>query len=319
MPSSNDLRTPASVTSASASPPRTGSVALAESPLSTFVSRYSVSALDALLTILGIGLIALALRDIFETLFHPSGRGAIGYQVVRAVAAIGKRFEGVWGSAAVLIGPLGYVAVLATWTTMLVVGWALIFLPHLPEGFLYGQGLNPAEHDSLIDAIYLSLVNLTSLGYGDIAPEAWGLRILGPVETLFGLGLLTASISWLISIYRTIARRDALAHEILLVERAEERLGEPLAEADPDLLETILTSFADGLIVARRDLIHFPISSFFVSEDDRLALSELFPFLRRLIEEACEDGRAHALRVRAEILRDALEDYEATIGGRAGA
>jgi len=30
----------------------------------------------------------------------------------------------------------------------------------------------------------------------DISPASSLLRILGPVETLFGLGLLTASISW---------------------------------------------------------------------------------------------------------------------------
>ena len=238
---------------------------------------------------------------------------------MRACAALGKRLAGAFDSAPILVGPLGYIAVLATWTAMLVVGWALIFLPHLPEGFIYGTGLDPADHDSFVDALYLSLVNITSLGYGDIAPQASGLRLLGPIETLFGLGLLTASISWLISIYRTIARRDALAHEIHLIEQAEERLGEPLVEADPELLESVLTSFADGLIVCRRDLIHFPISFFFVSEDDRLALSELFPFLERLVDEACEDGRAHGLRVRAEVLREALEDYETTIEGRAGA
>jgi hypothetical protein len=238
---------------------------------------------------------------------------------VRAGAAVGKRLAGAVESAVVLIGPLGYIAVLATWTAMLVVGWALIFLPHLPEGFNYGQGLDPADHDSLVDALYISLVNITSLGYGDIAPESSGLRLLGPIETLFGLGLLTASISWLISIYRTIGRRDALAHEILLIQEAEERMGEALADADPKLLETILTSFADGLIIARRDLIHFPISYFFVSEDDRLALSELFPFLRRLIEEACAEGHAQELRVRAEVLRQALAEYEETIEGRVGA
>ena len=238
---------------------------------------------------------------------------------MRAVGAVGKRVQNVFDPAAVLIGPLGYVTVLATWTAMLVLGWALIFLPHMPEGFAYSQGLSPADHDSFVDALYVSLVNITSLGYGDIAPQSWGLRLLGPIETLFGLGLLTASISWLISIYRTIGRRDALAHEILLLQEAEERMGEPLADADPKLLETILTSFADGLIVARRELIHFPISYFFVSEDDRLALSELFPFLRRLIDEACKDGSGQELRVRAEVLRQALEDYETTIEGRVGA
>lgn len=238
---------------------------------------------------------------------------------MRAGALLGTRLARGHGSVVVLIGPLGYIAVLATWTAMLVLGWALIFLPQLPEGFNYAQGLYPAEHDSFVDALYISLVNLTSLGYGDISPASWGLRLLGPIETLFGLGLLTASISWLISIYRAIGRRDALAHEILLLKEAEARMEEPLAEADPKLLQEILTSFADGLIVVRRDLIHFPISHFFVSEDDRLALSELFPFLRKLIDEACGEGAGQELRVRAEVLREALSDYEQTVEGRVGA
>jgi Ion channel len=163
-------------------------------------------------TILGLALIAVALRDIFETLFHPSGRGVLGRSIAGGVWSASRRLVGRADSARLLAGPLGYIAVLASWTTMLVVGWALVFLPHLPEGFTYNLALTPSEHDSFFDALYLSLVNLTSLGYGDIVPEATGLRILGPVETLFGLGLLTASISWLISIHATLSRRDALAH-----------------------------------------------------------------------------------------------------------
>jgi voltage-gated potassium channel Kch len=269
--------------------------------------------MDVLLTIAGIALIVVAARDIFETLFHPTGRGVLGGRIVRGVWAAFGRSPRRTGTTTALAGPLAYIAVLGAWTGMLVLGWALVFLPHLPDGFSFDPGLDPAEHESLVDAIYVSLVNLTSLGYGDITPEAAALRLLGPIETAFGLGLLTASISWLISIYSCLSRRDSFAHEVHLSRVAERTLDEKLADADPRLLERMLTSFADQLITVRRDLIHFPITYYFRSEDEQLVLSELLPFLRRLIQEASEPGRPHALRVRAEILRLAVNDYEAVL------
>ncbi len=270
--------------------------------------------MDAVWTLLGIALIALALRDIFDVLFHPLGRGAIARLIVAGASALARRFGG--RGIARLVGPLSYIAVVATWATLLAVGWALVFMPQLPGGFTFDPGLDPAEHTGFVDALYVSLVNLTSLGYGDISPASPLLRVLGPVETMFGLGLLTASISWLISIYNAISRRDSLAHEVHLAKEAEGRLGEELADADPELLETMLASFAEQLIRTRRDLIHFPIVHYFRTEDDERALAGLLPFLASLVEEASEHKRPHALRVRAEILRLAIDDFAETLRTR---
>ena len=265
-----------------------------------------------LLTLAGIVLIALTLRDVFETLFHPLGRGRIGHWVAKGTAgAVGALLPRRPGRA--LAGPAAFVAVLGFWTALLAVGWALVFLPYMPGGYSYPDGVDPAAHDGFFDALYVSMVNLTSLGYGDITPEASGLRLLGPLETMFGLGLVTASISWLLMIYGVIGRRDAFAHEVELSKQAEERLGQKLADADPALLERMLTSFAEQLIVMRRDLIHFPITDHFHPEEDDPALGELLPFLRRLAEEGRERGRPHGARVRAEVLQMAIEDYEETL------
>ncbi|HET8813781.1 MAG TPA: potassium channel family protein [Solirubrobacterales bacterium] len=269
--------------------------------------------MDVVWTLLGIALIALALRDIFDVLFHPLGRGMVARRVVRGVAWMARRLSGRGGTVGLLAGPLGYIVVVATWAALLAVGWALIFYPQLPDGFNFDRPLDPAQHAGFLDALYISLVNLTSLGYGDISPAAPLLRLLGPIETMFGLGLLTASISWLISIYNAISRRDSLAHEVHLAKEAEERLGEKLADADPELLEGLLASFAEQLIRARRDVIHFPIVHFFRTEDEERALAGLLPFLSSLAEEAGEDGRPHALRVRAEILRMAIDDFAETL------
>jgi hypothetical protein len=271
---------------------------------------------DFVWTVLGVVLIALALRDIFDVLFHPLGRGMIARRVVRMVSAAARRLPRRAGAVGLLAGPLSYIAVVATWTTLLVFGWALIWMPQLPQGFSFDHGLNPAEHAGFLDALYLSLVNITSLGYGDISPASAAMRVLGPVETLFGLGLLTASISWLISIYSAISRRDSFAHEVHLTKQAEDQLGEKLAEADPGLLEAMLASFTQQLIAARRDLIHFPITHYFRTEDEERALSGLLPFLSDLVVEAGGTDRPHHVKVRAEMLRLAIDDFATTLRTR---
>lgn len=269
--------------------------------------------MDVVWTLLGIALIAIALRDIFDVLFHPVGRGIIARRVVLGVSGLARRLPGGSGTLRLLAGPIGYGAVVATWAALLAVGWALIFMPQLPDGFTFGPGLDPAEHTGFLDALYISLVNLTSLGYGDISPASPVLKLLGPVETMFGLGLLTASISWLISIYGAISRRDSLAHEVYLAKEAEERLGEKLADADPALLESLLASFAEQLIRVRRDVIHFPITHYFRTEDEERALAGLLPFLGSMAEEASGEGRPVALRVRAEILQETIDDFAETL------
>ena len=266
-------------------------------------------------TALGVALIALTLRDIFEMLFHPLGRARIGRLIIRVVSTLCARIASRREAANAIAGPLSFIAVIAVWATLLIIGWALIFLPHLPEGFHFDPGLDPAEHAGFGDAVYISLTNLTSLGYGDISPHASLLRILSPVEALFGLGLLTASVSWLISIQGAISRRDSFAHEVRLAIAAEERLGK-IADSDPELLERMLTSYIEQLIVARRDLIHFPITYWFRTEDDEHALSNMLPFLRGVVEEASEEGRPLALKMRAATLGMAIDDFAATLRDR---
>ena len=109
--------------------------------------------MDVVLTAAGVVLIAIALRDIFETLFHPTASGAVGHGIVRGVWHLAHWASHGGTSAPVYAGPLGYVAVLASWTAMLVVGWALVFTPQMPEGFSFAAGVEPSERDSFFDAV----------------------------------------------------------------------------------------------------------------------------------------------------------------------
>ncbi|WP_405772105.1 potassium channel family protein [Streptomyces sp. NBC_00080] len=47
----------------------------------------------------------------------------------------------------------------------------------MPEAFSFSGTLKPSEHSGPVDALYLSLVTVATLGLGDIAPSADWLRI----------------------------------------------------------------------------------------------------------------------------------------------
>lgn len=98
-------------------------------------------------------------------------------------------------------------------------GWALIYWPRMPDLFLYATGLKPTNNAGFLDAIYLSVMTLTTLGYGTITPTADWLRMFGPLEALIGFALLTVSLTWVTSIYPVLRRRRSLARQILLLRR----------------------------------------------------------------------------------------------------
>jgi hypothetical protein len=194
-----------------------------------------------------------------------------------------------------------------------VVGFALIIWPHLPEAFALNQGLDAAEQESFVDALYLSMVNLTSLGYGDIVPTSDLLRLLGPLETLIGLGLLTASISWILLLYRVLSDYRSLSHEIALLLEAERSNAAGLAEIEPAVGAGVLADLTSRVVPMRDDLAHSPIAYYFHPRDPRHALPVLLPELLEVVDRCSAPDRPAALRFQAAMLRQAIEDLLSTI------
>jgi hypothetical protein len=124
--------------------------------------------MDWLISSMGAAVITVALHDIFHTVWHPSGRGRVGRLVTIVVWRSSRRLKPHRAGAA-LAGPLATGAVVGTWTVRVVLGWTLVYWPHTPESFVLETGLDPAR-GGLPDALYLSLVTVTTLGFGDIVP-----------------------------------------------------------------------------------------------------------------------------------------------------
>lgn len=269
--------------------------------------------MTAVITLLGALLVLVALRDVFDTLFHPHGRGVVSQTLIRVVWRATRRL--VRGNHRVLslAGPIAFIGVIVVWGSLVVVGFALIIWPHLPDAFIFAEGLDPSKQDGFVDALYLSMVNLTSLGYGDIVPTSDLLRLLGPLETLIGLGLLTASISWILLLYRVLSDYRSLSHEIALLMEAE-RAGETgLAEIEPSVAAGVLADLTSRVVPIRDDLVHSPIAYYFHPRDPRHALPVLLPGLLGVVERCSAPDRPVALRFQAAMLGEAIGDLLSTI------
>ena len=269
-----------------------------------------------LLSLLGAGLILFALRDIFDTLFHPSGKGMLSRTLPRPLWRGVRRFGAHYPVVREVCGPVTLLAVIASWTVLLAVGWALIFWPHLPSEFAFNPGPGPSLPGGFVDALYLSLVTLTTLGFGDIAPTSGWLRVLVPLEAMIGFGLLTASLSWVVSLYPAFLRHRTLAHEVSLVREAESETGIGIGQMDTLAAEQLLGNLTSQLVAVQADLIHFPISYYFRSSNERFELSAAVPRLLRLAEEGASEDCSPGVRMRASMLRSAIEDFSATVGSR---
>jgi hypothetical protein len=136
---------------------------------------------DTLLTLCGALLVVLTGVDVFFTVLFPaSGHGPIRKPLSRAVwrgfhlVAHRLSVERRRGLLA-YSGPTMVAASIATWALLLLLGWALIYLPALGGGIASTSG---STDTSFATAMYVSGYSLTTLGTGDVAPQTAVFRLL---------------------------------------------------------------------------------------------------------------------------------------------
>lgn len=268
----------------------------------------------AIPSILGVVVILATLRDIFHELFHPSGTGSISGRLMRTNWRVFRSVSLRRQSLLNLAGPTTMLLVIGGWTVLLAVGWSLLLWPFLPEGFLLSTGLEPAENAGFLDALYLSTVTLTTLGYGDITPVSAALRMLAPIEALIGFALLTVSISWLLSIYPVLSRHRSLAQQVWMLRQAESDTGVSLGDETTDPEDILLDLFSQ-LVTVRNDLVQFPITYYFHVGDEKSALSTILPYLLDLTQRL-DASENPALRLRAAALNRAIGDFTIILATR---
>ncbi|KUG55390.1 potassium channel family protein [Kocuria sp. CH-021] len=257
--------------------------------------------MDVLLTVTGIAIVMVGLWDIYHSLLHPSGTGAIGGRVQAGVWWISRRTGHRFGSA---VGPGSMITVVLVWVLLQGIGWALVYLPHVPGGFTYSPGVDAADYPDFLEALYISLVTLATLGFGDVvATDPW-IRLASPLEALAGFALLTAALTWFTQIYPPLSRRRSLALELKSL--AEVGYADVLAEEDPVTATRVLDGLAAEVAKARIDFTQHGETYYFQEEDPDLSLARHLSYALELRDRAAACS-APRVRTSARRLGLALE------------
>ena len=266
--------------------------------------------------LLGCLIVLTVLIDIVLTLFTPSMQGRLNVLLIGFVWRISGPLARRSPLARELNGPATFLSVIAVWALMIGLGWALIYWPFLPNDFLvnFGIDLNRTSPNNFLTSIYLSFVVLVTLGFGDIVPTSGILRLVVITEALVGFGLLTAGISWFLSIDPALSRRRVLSHKIALIENAEQEVH-PLAEWDDQTLANSMRDIALELAAVQSDLQQYPIIYYFRHADPDADLVLKLPYLLRVARRARAelDESQLPVELRSAMLERAVVDLLETI------
>jgi len=254
---------------------------------------------------IGVFVVLAALRDIFHTLWHPSGRSGLGRKVMAAAWRAGRPRRG-HRRVSVLAGPLSMVVVVLAWVVLIVLGWTLIYWPHLDDGFFISEGLREPTRGGFADALYLSMVTVATLGFGDIVPTEEWLRIAVPLQALLGFALLTAAVTWVLQIYPALTRRRALAIRLSLLRRAD--AVRVLSEEDVPMAANLLEDLAAELVQTRVDLTQYAETYYFRDGEESASLAATIGTAAELAHAAERSPRAD-MRFAGKLLDTALGDF----------
>lgn len=249
----------------------------------------------------GLLVVLVALWDIFHTLWHPGGFGRIARWVFQFVWWATKHV--LPSHTRQLAGPIGILGTVALWTGLVVIGWTLVYLPHMSDGFYFGSALRPEQSSDALTALYLSLVTVATLGFGDVTPADPVLRLLAPFEALLGFVLLTAAISWILQVYPALGRRRSVAKRLSLLQSSHATAV--VAGGEPCVASRMLDAVTDGTIQAETDLLQYAESYYFSEQEHDLALAATLPYTLDLVE-AGRQSASNDVRSAAEVLAETV-------------
>ncbi len=212
-----------------------------------------------------------------------------------------------------LAGPVAIISIMGMWITLAVVGFALIYLPFIQARYVFASGM-PEHHRNFIDAINVSLGALITLG-GDINATTRALRLLEGIQAVTGFGLLTANVSWLLSLYPVLEKRHTVGHEINLLHNAEVETGISVLDLAPEEGEPVLWGLAGEIAQLRNALIQFPISYYFHSGEKESGLSAGLAYLAEIAEAASRPHMAPSYRIAGTALGGAIDDFLDEVAG----
>src|SRR5919106_617039 len=270
------------------------------------------------ITALGVVMAIAVLIDVVLSVFHLDLSGPISTGTQRAISRcmvlLSRRFRRARRSLLALIGPAALVSTLLVWVGLFILAFALIVWPHMHgEAFSSASGLEPL---GFIDALYYSGGTGTVLGFGDITPQSPTWKILAFVEAGLGFALMTAIITYMLTVTSAVAERNALANEVL---RETDQAGDGVNHLILSFnyegvsgLQDRLQGLLDGLQGLRARLREIPVIDLYYRSRD--PSRDFEPMMRAIAEMTiagqllCADEGAKRLYLTVEGLVRATTD-----------
>jgi hypothetical protein len=107
-----------------------------------------------------------------------------------------------------IIGPILLPLLIVILIALLVLAFAFIYFPRMPEHF----NISSDRASSLwIEAFYFSGITLATVGYGDITPVTTEMRLVAMVEGALGFTFIPLAITYLLTVYGALTRKRMLA------------------------------------------------------------------------------------------------------------
>ncbi len=162
---------------------------------------------------IGWALVLLILADTYlAVLYARAGTGLVSVRLQRGIWQLARWLSRVLpGERAALqsfVGPTLLVVTVAFWVIGLVLGFGLIVWPGLGTAIQSSDGPTPTDFAT---ALYYSGYGLTTLGTGDIVPRTGFYRVLLVMQAALGFSVLTTTLTYFLSIYSALLRRNAFA------------------------------------------------------------------------------------------------------------
>lgn len=261
--------------------------------------------MEWLLGLVGAAIVVAVLIDIVNTVARPEARGILSRRLLAALWRSSRRRR--------FSGPLAMGGVIGVWGLLAVLGWAMIYSANLPDGFSGVAANRPDGAEPWLDAAYISLVTISTLGLGDVYPTSDLMRLVNPLQGLFGFGLLTAVVSWVLEVYPALARRKAFAIRLTLLRRAGTESALP--EFGTDVAARLLDDVSMSVVTICVDLSDSPETYYFRTDEGPASLPANILY-------AAELGRAGMASPHAEVrhaggvLLSALEEFAAVLDER---
>lgn len=235
-----------------------------------------------LLQVIGTGLIVIAIADIYLTVLYPRGdKGLVSNRLARGLwylfRVCGRITRRHRDRILSYIGSTLLVVTVAVWVLLLIVGFALIYLPALGNEIRMEGGNTPTD---FVTAIYYSGYSIATLGTGDITPRTGTYRLLMILEAVLGFSVITMTLTYFESVYSQLIKRNVFAlslhHRTRQTGDAAEMLARFGASGSFDSsTHQDITNMAQNLMTVLESNHSYPALSYFRLEESYYALARV--------------------------------------------